>query len=147
MSNLIFRENQIICFQTNYFKERHDLTGYQYYLLKEIDENDGLLIFFPIISDRSKEWTFYSQYKIENRPPCLDNKIYPESFVNINCLIKVPINSTKFLERNCKDVHQNCLDKEEFKKILELHNSVVEFQEILRTDVETIKLIEKSFIF
>jgi hypothetical protein len=62
-------------------------------------------------------------------------------------LIEVPINLAKFLERDCKDAHRTCLNKEEFKKILELYNSVVEFQEILRTDVGIIKLIEKNFFF
>jgi len=62
-------------------------------------------------------------------------------------LIKIPINLTKFLERNCKDIHQTCLDKEEFKKILELHNSVIESQESLGTDAEVVKLTEKNFVF
>ena len=147
MSNFAFQANQIVCFRTNYFRKNCDLTGYRYYLLKEIDQENKMLVFFPIISSRSKESVLYNQCKIKNRPICLDSKIYSEIFVDINYLIKVPINLAKFLERNCKNIHQTCFEKGEFRKILELYNYIVEFQEILKTDIEIIKLVEKNFVF
>ncbi|MCE8163457.1 MAG: hypothetical protein I3273_05455 [Candidatus Moeniiplasma glomeromycotorum] len=51
------------------------------------------------------------------------------------------------MERNCKNIHQFCLDKKEFQEILQLHEFVVEFQDILRVDVEIINLTEKHFVF
>ena len=143
----LFQPNQVVCFQTNYFKNEHNLTGYRYYLLKGIDKDNNLLVFFTITSNRSREWVFYSQHKVKHRPSCLDSKIYPNSFINTNCLIKVPLKVSKFLERNCQNLHQTCLDKEEFKEIIDLHKLVIKFQSILRVDVEIIDLAEKNFVF
>jgi hypothetical protein len=100
-SSFSFCPNQVICFQTNYCKNRLDFTGYRYYLLKEIDEENKTLVFFPITSNRSREREFYSQYKVRERPSCLDSKIYPESFINTNLLIKVPLDLARFMEKNC----------------------------------------------
>jgi len=147
INNYLFQPNQVICFQTNYFKNHHNLTGYRYYLLKEIDKKNNLLIFFTITSNRSHEWVLYSQHKVKQRPSCLDSKIYPNSFINTNCLIKVPLKVSKLLERNCQKLHPTCLDKEEFQEILDLHKFVVQFQTILRVEVEIINLAEKNFIF
>jgi hypothetical protein len=147
MAASLFCPNQVICFQTNYFKNRHNLTGYRYYLLKEVDKKNNLLIFFSITSNRTREWVLYSQHKVKQRPICLDSKKYSDSFINTNCLIKVPLEVTKFLERNCQKLHQTCLDKEEFREIINLHKFVVEFQSILRVDVEIINLTEKNFTF
>lgn len=147
MSVLLFQPNQVICFQTNYFKNRRNFTGYRYYLLKEIDKKNDLLIFFTITSNRSRDWIFYSQHKVKHRPTCLNSKIYPESFINTNCLIKVPLKVSKFLERNCKIIHRTCLDKEEFQEIIDLHKFIVEFQSILRVDIEIINFTEKNFVF
>ena len=144
INNYLFQPNQVVCFQTNYFKNRHNLTVYRYYLLKEIDKKNNLLIFFTIISNRSHDWVLYSQHKVKQRPSCLDSKIYPNSFINTNCLIKVPLKVIKLLEGNCQKLHRTCLDKEEFKEIIILHKFVVEFQSILRVDVETINLAEKN---
>lgn len=143
----LFQPNQVICFQTNYFKNRRNFTGYRYYLLKEIDKKNNLLVFFTITSNRTREWVFFSQHKVKHRPSCLDSEIYPESFINTNCLVKVPLKVSKFLERNCKNFHQTCLDKVEFREIINLHAFVVEFQSILRVDVEIINFTEKNFIF
>lgn len=147
MAALLFQPNQVICFQTNYFKDRCNLTGYRYYLLKEIDKKNNLLIFFTITSNRTREWVFYSQRKIKWRPVCLNSKIYPNSFVNTNCLITVPLAMANFLERNCQKLHQVCLDEKEFQEIVDLHKFVVEFQDMLRVEVKTINLSEENFIF
>ena len=72
IDNYLFQSNQVICFQTNYFKNRHNLTGYRYYLLKEIDKKNNFLIFFSITSNRTRECVLYSQYKIKKRPVCLE---------------------------------------------------------------------------
>lgn len=146
-NNRLFQPNQVICFQTNYFKNRHNLTGYRYYLLKEVDKKNNLLVFFSITSNRTRECVLYSQYKVKRRPSCLNSKKYSESFINTNYLIKVPLEVTKLLERNCQKLHPTCLVKEEFREIIDLHKFVVKFQAILRVDVETINLTEKNFIF
>jgi len=145
INNYLFQSNQVICFQTNYFKNRHNLTGYRYYLLKEIDKKNNFLIFFSITSNRTRECVLYSQYKIKKRPVCLDSKVHKNSFVNTNCLIKIPLEAIRFLKRNCQKLHRTCLDKEEFQEIIDLHKFVVEFQSILRVDVEIINLTEKNF--
>jgi len=147
MSVPLLQPNQVVCFQTNYFKNHHNLTGYRYYLLKEIDKKNNLIIFFSITSNRSHDWVLYSQHKVKQRPVCLESKVYQNSFVNTNCLIKVPLETIKFLKRNCQSLHPTCLNKEEFQEILDLHKFVVQFQSILRVEVETINLTEKNFIF
>lgn len=147
INNHLFQPNQVICFQTNYFKNRHNLTGYRYYLLKEIDKKNNLLIFFSITSNRTRECVLYSQYKIKQRPTCLKSKAYQNSFVNTNCLIKVPLEVIELLKRNCQRLHRTCLDKEEFQEIIDLHEFVVKFQPLLRVDVEIINLAGKNFVF
>jgi len=147
MSVSIFSPNQVVCFQTNYCKNRRDFTGYRYYLLKEIDKEKDKLIFFPITSNRSRNWVIFGQYKVKKRPSCLDSKLYPESFVNTNCLIKVPFKVINFLERNCKNKHKTCLYKEDFQEIVILHKFLLEFQSLLPTDIEEITLTESNFVF
>jgi hypothetical protein len=57
-------------------------------------------------------------------------------------LIKVPLKAGKFLERNCKNLHQTCLTGGEFQEIIDLHDFVIKFQSILRVEVEIINLKE-----
>lgn len=146
MSLPLFQSNQVICFQTNYCKNRLDFTGYRYYLLKEIDEENKMLVFFPITSNRSREAEFYSQYKVRKRPSCLNSKVYPESFINTNLLIKVPLDLAELMEKNCRKVHQTCLEKEEFAEVIELHKFVVEFETILSADVRVITFNKEHFL-
>ena len=73
------------------------------------------------------------------------SKVYQNSFINTNCLIKIPLEAIRFLKRNCQKFHRTCLDKEEFQEIIDLHKFVIEFQSILRVDAETINLTDKNF--
>lgn len=139
--------NQVIGFQTNYFKDGHNLTGFRYYLLKEIKEEKKLLVFFSITSNSSRDWVIASQYKIKERPPCLDSEIYLNSFVNTNCLINVPLELFKFFEKVCRNCPQFCLKRREFSDIIKLHYDIVKYQELLRVEVKIINLVEKNFIF
>src|SRR5437667_93265 len=124
---------------------RQSLTTEEILIAKNKKYN--LLFFCTITYNRSRDLIFYSQHKVKQRPSCLNSKIYPDSFINTNCLIKVPLKVAKFLARNCQKIHPTCLDKEEFQEIIKLHEFVVEFQDILRVDIEIINFTEKHFIF
>jgi len=61
--------------------------------------------------------------------------------------VKVPFEVIEFLERNCKNKHKTCLYKEDFQEIILLHKFLLEFQNLLPTDIEEISLTESNFVF
>src|SRR3954468_8489899 len=95
-----FHKNKVVKFQTSYKKGKYrDYRGDRYYLLFLVDEVKEFFFFFPITSKRHNFDEYLSQYKVRDpRPPCLESKIYPKSFINTDILIIVPFKAIPYLK-------------------------------------------------
>ncbi|RHZ36227.1 hypothetical protein [endosymbiont GvMRE of Glomus versiforme] len=63
----LYHPNQVVWFRTNYNDGTDNLTKHRPYLLKEVNEKDKSLIFFPITSNRTHYNTFITQFEILKR--------------------------------------------------------------------------------
>jgi hypothetical protein len=125
MSIFPFRQNKVVKFWTSYKGKGkyRDFREDRYYLLFLIDKVKKILFFFPITSNRNNPDEYPSQYKVSNpRPPCLESEIYPESFVNVNILIRVPLEAIPYLNL-CNECSSFCLESD-FEKITKLHSNL-----------------------
>jgi hypothetical protein len=99
------------------------------------------LNFFPITSNCVYFGVYGSKYKVsEPRPPCLESKIYPESFVNSNILVKVPLEAISYLEFCDKCPSPLCLEKD-FDEIVELHSKLPNYE----IKIDEVKLTVADF--
>jgi len=144
----VFRPNQIVRFATSYEEDGDDLTGWRYYLLKEVDKKNNLLILFSITSNHNhRDIIFVSQYKITDpRPPCLQSENYPNSFVNANRLVTVPLSVISCL-KPCLKCSNFCLTKEDFQSIIQLHNNLPKYgKKVKRIDLDIKDFISFAFL-
>ena len=141
MTAPLFRYNKIVKFATNYEDDSDDLTGWRYYLLWKV-ENQGLIL-FPLTSNHNhRDIIFVSQYKITiPRPPCLQSKIYPRTFVNANRLVIVPPEAFSYL-RFCNSCPAFCLAEDDFQRIINLHQNLTKY----RIRIKRIDLTSKDFL-
>ena len=134
-----FQSNKVVQFWTSYkgegkyrnFRENH------YYLLFSVDKTTRVLTFFPITSNRHCYKKYVSRYKISSpRPPCLESKKYPESFVNTGILVTVPFEVITYLDFCNQCPSPFCL-QEDFGEIVQLHSALPK--------VDTVNLNIKDF--